>query len=83
MSFDVHVTVRRGLALAEINEALVALEAPFAIGELRLKAGADGAQPDWSKPFQGGNYQAFPLLPSCPSKRSRRARSTSTARSTS
>src|SRR5262245_12804214 len=63
MSFDVHVTVRRGLALAEINEVLASLEAPFAIGDLRLDAGADGTQPDWSRPFEGGKYEAFPLLP--------------------
>jgi hypothetical protein len=63
MSFDVHVTVSRGLSLAEINEAIVALEAPFAVGDLRLDAASDGSPPDWSKPFTGGRYQAYPLLP--------------------
>ena len=41
MSFDVHVTVRRGLALAEINEALAALEE----SRLRGKATAIGVAP--------------------------------------
>ena len=62
MSFDLQITVRRGVTLDEVNAVLIGLEAPYAVGDLRLDAAGDGAQPDWSKPFEGG-YQAFPLLP--------------------
>lgn len=62
MSFDIQVTVQRGVTLDEVNGVLTALEAPFVIGDLRLDAASDGAQPDWAKPFEGC-CQAFPLLP--------------------